>query len=355
MTSTDTNHAHDAASPLVLSTNRYPTGWFQVAWSDEVSPGDTHALRYFGRDLVIWRGDSGTLAVAPAHCPHLGAHLGVRGRVEGDEIVCPWHAWHWGVDGANTCIPYSERQTAKENVRLAMFPVREWYGCVLVWHDLDGRAPLWEPPALEGLDGDDRYPFDATMRTKWRVKAHPQLVVENGVDAAHVQYIHGGGEVPEIREITTDGHIWRTVVAAQYGAGKDSTWLTPEGAVEVILQFDLWGIGLGMASWPPELLGGRMITNPTPVDDEYIDLWWCMTTLREPGSDEPTKAARRMMEHQQRTVEQDFFIWENMEVLSAPNFATEEAKYYGAMRRWARQFYPGLDSGTRPANGDVRS
>lgn len=355
MSSAPSIPSDDVASPLVLSANRYPTGWFQVAWADDVPRGGVEALRYFGRDLVLWRGESGALAVAPAHCPHLGAHLGVRGRVEGDDIVCPWHAWRWGVDGANTCIPYSELQPTKPNVRLEPFVVREWYGCVLVWHDLAGRPPLWEPPSLDGLDGDDRYPFDESMRTKWRVRAHPQLVMENGVDAAHVQYIHGGGEVPEIREIEIEGHAWRTVVAVKYGAGKDATWLTPEGAIEVLLRFDLWGVGLGMASWPPELLGGRMITNPTPVDDEYIDLWWCMTTEREPGCDVPSKGARRMMEHQRRTVEQDFFIWENMTVLTAPNFAVEEARYYGAMRRWARQFYPDLADAASSPTDDAMS
>jgi phenylpropionate dioxygenase-like ring-hydroxylating dioxygenase large terminal subunit len=341
----------DTTSPLVLSASRYPTGWFQVAWSDEVPPGTVQPLHYFGRDLVIWRGESGSVAVAPAHCPHLGAHLGVRGRVDGDEIVCPWHAWHWAPDGSNTCIPYSEQQPVKENVRLAPLRAVDWYGCVLVWHDLAGRPPLWQPPALDGLDGDDRYPFDAAMRTKWRVKAHPQLVMENGVDVAHVQYIHGGGEVPEIRAIDIEGHAWRTVVGVTYGAGKEATWLTPDGALEVVLHFDLWGVGLGMASWPPQLLGGRMITNPTPVDEEYIDLWWCMTTEREPGNASPSKAARRMIEHQRRTVEQDFFIWENMKVLTVPSFATEEARYYGAMRRWARQFYPELGNGDSDVDG----
>jgi hypothetical protein len=29
-----------------------PTGWFQVAWSDEVRAGEVHRMRYFGRDLV---------------------------------------------------------------------------------------------------------------------------------------------------------------------------------------------------------------------------------------------------------------------------------------------------------------
>ena len=37
-----------------------PTGWFQVAWSDEIAVGDVHKVHYFGRDMVAWRAQSGT-------------------------------------------------------------------------------------------------------------------------------------------------------------------------------------------------------------------------------------------------------------------------------------------------------
>ena len=38
---------------------RYPNGWFQVAYSDELEPGQVVPLRYFGRDLVLFRGSDG--------------------------------------------------------------------------------------------------------------------------------------------------------------------------------------------------------------------------------------------------------------------------------------------------------
>ena len=48
-----------AVSPLTLPQNRYPTGWFQVAWSDDVAVGDVKLVHYFGEDIVLWRGESG--------------------------------------------------------------------------------------------------------------------------------------------------------------------------------------------------------------------------------------------------------------------------------------------------------
>ena len=171
------------------------------------------------------------------------------------------------------------------------------------------------------------------------IASAPAQPPQEGVDAAHVRYIHGAGAVPVIRDVEVDGHAWRTTVAVTYGAGKEATWLTPDGAIDTTMYFDLWGIGLGLASWPDELFGGRMITNPTPIDDTHTELWWCMTTSRTDQGDAPSRGARKMMEHQRATVEQDFFIWEHMKVLQSPSFAPEEAQYYASMRRWVRQFY----------------
>jgi phenylpropionate dioxygenase-like ring-hydroxylating dioxygenase large terminal subunit len=345
MTATELNESDldlVVESPLSLPGSRYPTGWFQVAFSHEIGPGEQLLVHYFGQDLLLWRSESGEIHANDPYCLHLGANLGVGGRVEGEEIVCPWHAWRWDGEGRNTLIPYSA-QKCKKNLRLKTWPVVEWYGCVVVWHDLAGRAPMWQPASIPELDDGSRYPFDEQMTTSWEIVAHPQLVMENGVDAAHVQYIHGAGGVPTIESVEVHDHLWRTVVSVTYGEGKSSTWMTPDGAVAATMSFDLWGVGLGLAVWPDLLFGARMITNPTPIDESHTKLWWAMTTART-DSDEPPPLARKMIEHQRATVEQDFFIWENMKVLHTPSFAPEEGKYYAAIRRWARQFYPDLAS-----------
>jgi phenylpropionate dioxygenase-like ring-hydroxylating dioxygenase large terminal subunit len=328
------------ASPLALPGSRYPTGWFQVGWSADLAPGDVRTVTYFGRELVLWRSAAGEAHVSDAYCLHLGANLGVRGTVDGEELVCPWHGWHWDGEGRNTLIPYSA-QTCKKNLRLETFPVQEWYGCIVVWHDEAGGPPSWQPPVIDDLEADTHHPFDPARNHSWRIKAHPQMVMENGVDAFHVPFIHGAGEIPVIREVVAEGHEWRTIIDVTYGAGKESTWLTPDGAVEAAMRFDLWGIGLGLAVWPDLLLGGRMITNPTPIDETHTELFWCMTTAKVDGEDAPSRGAVRMMDSQREIVAMDFFTWEHMKVLHTPSFAPEEAKYYAAMRRWAWQFYPG--------------
>ena len=59
-----------------------PSGWYAVATSAEIAPGDVSSCHYFDRDLVIYRTRSGVLSVIDAFNPHLGAHLGKLGKVE---------------------------------------------------------------------------------------------------------------------------------------------------------------------------------------------------------------------------------------------------------------------------------
>ena len=41
-----------------------PNGWFAVAFSDEIAAGELRAVHYFGRDLVLFRGESVSETIA---------------------------------------------------------------------------------------------------------------------------------------------------------------------------------------------------------------------------------------------------------------------------------------------------
>src|SRR5262249_25554204 len=123
------------------------TGWFMIGWSAEFPRNEVRPLRYFGEDLVAYRDDSGDLHVMSGHCRHLGAHIGHGGKVVGDCVECPFHGWRWGPDGTNRYIPYQPDRPNKA-LRLRVFPVREQYDCVFIWHQPDGKEPQWEMPDI---------------------------------------------------------------------------------------------------------------------------------------------------------------------------------------------------------------
>ena len=45
----------------------FPFGWFPTLLSDELAVGQVRPLRYFGSDLVVWRGEDGTVQM-PVSC-----------------------------------------------------------------------------------------------------------------------------------------------------------------------------------------------------------------------------------------------------------------------------------------------
>lgn len=114
----------------------YPNGWFVLCESDDIKKsqvrsvdalgvfsvvsGDENAKiknylfsvcfigLFTGEHFAVFRTSEGAAYVLDAYCPHLGAHLGVGGRVVGDCVECPFHGWQFrGADGQCTAIPYT--------------------------------------------------------------------------------------------------------------------------------------------------------------------------------------------------------------------------------------------------------
>ena len=50
-----------------------PYGWFHVGYSAELSSGEVRAVRYFGRDLALWRDQDGNAHINQADVARLSA------------------------------------------------------------------------------------------------------------------------------------------------------------------------------------------------------------------------------------------------------------------------------------------
>ena len=70
-----------------------------------------------GMELVIYRGENNRVYVLDPYCPHNGGHLGVGGRVVGNCLECPFHAWTFrGEDGKCVNIPYMDKSAKSESI-----------------------------------------------------------------------------------------------------------------------------------------------------------------------------------------------------------------------------------------------
>ncbi|MFE2373690.1 Rieske 2Fe-2S domain-containing protein [Streptomyces sp. NPDC059398] len=74
----------------------YPSGWFCLARSRELPPGKVLTRRFMDEDIVLYRTRDGRPRAVHPYCPHLGAHFGAGGTVEGQNLVCPFHRFAFG-------------------------------------------------------------------------------------------------------------------------------------------------------------------------------------------------------------------------------------------------------------------
>lgn len=316
-----------------------PTGWFQVAWSWDVSAGEVKPLRYFGQDLVLFRDLQGVPHILDAYCQHLGANLAFGGCVVSEGIACPFHGWVWGPDGRNVSIPYQNRPNKGRRVRA--WHLRERNECIYLWHDVHGREPFWELPEPSILgehvataEFHPAYPLGRSHFTNMRF--HPQLVVENAVDPHHFPAVHRTSLSPRVLERYASGTTW----FSRLGFGRRWTSDDYDPAQTLNTLVIAWS-GVGVSLNAEQLAEGiRLISiAPTPVDEhtsEVFATYWVQRT----DADSVAGHYERRLEEAQAALPDDVAIWDHQRYIDPPGLATSEGADFRNVRRWARQFYP---------------
>lgn len=322
-----------AKPPLSMT----PTGWFQVAWSADVGVGDVVRMKYFGRELIAWRNESGQVTVMDAYCEHLGAHLGYGGTVVGDNLQCPFHGWQWSPAGRNVCIPYEKHPNLGRKIKT--LPTAERNEAIYVWHDVERRPPYFDVPDVftgwdDGVTVDDYHPASTLFRE--RLQLHPQYVLENGVDFAHFKYVHKVPIVP----IFTRQEFEEPVSFVDFTISFDDSVKDP-GDINSGVHAINAGIGVAVTkSWG--MVDNRTATAVTPVDDSTCDVRFSVWIARQPGRDE--EASRAHAERAaQGVIEQflaDIEIWSHQKYADPAALARGEYAGFTALRNWAQQFYP---------------
>jgi nitrite reductase/ring-hydroxylating ferredoxin subunit len=302
----------------------FPNGWYAVAWSKDLGVGDVKRIRYFDNEMVLFRTRAGHARVLDAYCPHLGAHLAEGGRVQGESVRCPFHAWEFdGESGACSKIPYCARIPTRARVRA--WETRELNHMIFVWHHAEGKAPSWEVPAAPHYADPDWSP----ARTfEIEVPVHIQDMAENNLDPVHFQYVHGMSGTPDTEiSFEDDG---RVLHAVSY-----STQETPVGTFDMQLVRETWGLGLGTveSSGIPGV-GLYMFTSTSPIDRDTTISRWALTTTNNAVD----VAGEEWMENITKGVFDDMRIWSN-KIHRADPVLCEADTLLAEFRRWARQFY----------------
>ena len=303
------------------SFTRYPRGWFRAAFSSELDPGEVKALEILGRELVAFRTESGAPAIADPHCPHLGAHLGHGGVVEGESLRCPFHHWEFGADGVCTKIPYAKRIPPRAKLRT--WPVAERNGMVMIYHDPQGREPDFEIPELPELADPAWLPVDVKQ---WTVRASWLDMNENCVDGAHFRFIHGTSSIPPtVAEIRGPFHVATSTFPMQ----------APGGPVDARLVTTDYGPGLQTVHIDG-LIPTLMVNTATPIDDETTDVRFAYT-VKTDGDPRKSRLADAIIKDLKQQFEHDLPIWENKRCWDQPILCDGDGPI-ATYRRWYAQF-----------------
>ena len=101
-----------------------------VITSESLAPGSILTIELEGREIVVWRSDSGGLGAVDARCPHQWAHLGSVGAVDGEDLVCLSHFWRFDLAGCGVKLAMNGRRDVKSDIDC--FSVRERDGMIEV-------------------------------------------------------------------------------------------------------------------------------------------------------------------------------------------------------------------------------
>lgn len=186
--------------PLLKPTVQDPVlagQWMAVARVKDVSEVPVRAV-VLGEAVVLWR-SGGELQAFRDLCIHRGAALSL-GRVEGGELVCPYHGWRYDRGGACTRIPAQPvGASVPTKARALTYACQERYG--LVWVGLG--APEAAVPAFGEADDPD---FHTLSVGPYVLQAEAPRIIENFLDVSHLMWVHEGllgvpdyAEIPEHR------------------------------------------------------------------------------------------------------------------------------------------------------------
>lgn len=300
----------------------YANGWFRVAYSQDLAAGEVLPLRYFGRELVLLRGDDGRAHVLDAFCPHLGAHLGFGGRLEQGALRCPFHGWRFDPSSGDCVeVPYAKKIPPRARIR--PWRVAEKNGLVLVHHHAQNEDPSWEIPELPEFGSPEWTPYEVR---RWTVRSRWLDMNENAVDRVHFRYVHGTRTIPE-SEVEVDGHVLRV--------RNRVTFPTPRG--------DVVG-GLETSDYGPAFQTVRlrgiaetlMVNTATPIDEETTDVSFAYSSKKSEGGARGVGAA--LIRDLEKQMEQDIVIWEHKTYWKRPMLCDGDGEI-GTYRRWMRQFF----------------
>ncbi len=247
-------------------------GWYWAFVSADLKKGQVKGLELLGRQLAVFRGESGQVTAMDAFCPHMGAHF-KEGKVIGDSIRCGFHNWKFNAAGECTELPFKNYEDQCSIVpKVPSHPTTEKYGMIWIFAGAEAGEsidPTIHPiPYFTDLGPDAELEYIVGYPT-YR-PCRPEVVMLNAIDAHHFNAVH-----PEA-SILADGMelaaepMSPQMIRLRNRTGLPKNWvgrlLAPLYKKGVLnYSSDYWSATTGIVSLGPDALQFRLIFPHRPT------------------------------------------------------------------------------------------
>lgn len=186
--------------------------------SDIGETGDFITATIGNNPLAIVQDGDGHLRAFHNLCRHRGTELLEGKGNAGKTLVCPYHRWTYGLDGAlrgvpnkSECFPDLDRKSLSLNDAA----VGVWKGMIFANPDPNAKFDDWIGP-MKGAE----FPHDindpnliAGEEFVYKMKCNWKVFYENAIDGYHLAYLHEntlGGPLPALNEWQQHGQnlVW---------------------------------------------------------------------------------------------------------------------------------------------------
>ncbi len=315
---------------------RFARGWHCLGLADDYKDGKIHGINIFGTRIIIFQKQDGSLSAMDAWCPHMGADLAL-GRVENDSVVCKFHNWSWGCDGACNDIPYAK--TIPPKARINTWELCEENQFLFVWNDPEGNAPTADVaiPHMPQCFSDE---WSDWSTVKWDININCRELIDNVADMAHFGPVHGGTGTVYFANIF-EAHKATQIMVGTFPNLSEDDFLTTVAtyygpAYQITHMFGQ------MQGVPVESI---LMNSHTPVDQNSFELRFGVIVKKFPGMTEEACAemVQGYVDATNKAFGEDVEIWHNKVRVDNPLLCDSDGPVI-RLRQWYDQFYQDADT-----------
>jgi choline monooxygenase len=219
---------HAYTDPAFLALEQefvFDPSWVFVGAAASIpAPGDMMPMDLLGRPIVIVRQRDGAIKAFHNVCRHRGVILVERRQTQRPTMVCPYHAWSYGLDGTLLKTPHfggegkhDTGSIARDCLDLKAIRCETWHGLIFV--NLSGDAvSLAEHLAPVARRYSD-FNF-SEMRLggtqEFELAANWKLPIENFIEGYHLPWTH-----PFLNSISSMANHYSVIDEPITGQGSD--------------------------------------------------------------------------------------------------------------------------------------